>query len=158
LLLLTSTRIGHQTTPWCKPIVCTDELCAQRVLFPFILAILGVAGTTQHMYVYRNCLRIFFDERLLLTGKYSTYQVFLSPIMRYGQKHNSTMVFDASPGTAAPKMNKSFVHVAHVSSNGACPLYGYLKRPHSTITDGDMRWDSGCFLGGFGVGGHQTCN
>jgi hypothetical protein len=27
-----------------------------------------------------------------------------------GQKHNSTMVSDALPGTAAPKMNKSFAH------------------------------------------------
>jgi hypothetical protein len=26
------------------------------------------------------------------------------------QKHNSTMVSDASPGTADPKMNESFVH------------------------------------------------
>ncbi len=34
-----------------------------------------------------------------------------------GHKHNLTMVSDASPGTTTPKMKKSFVHVAHVSSN-----------------------------------------
>jgi hypothetical protein len=76
----------------------------------------------------------------------------------YGQKHNSTMVSDASPGTAAPKMNKSFIHMAHVSSNRACAQDGYLKRPHPIIIDGDMRWDSAWLLGGFGVGGHWTCN
>ncbi len=54
-------------------------------------------------------------------------------------KHNSTMVSDASPGTATPNMNKSFVHIAHVSSNRAFAQDGYLKRPHPTIIDGDMR-------------------
>jgi hypothetical protein len=55
------------------------------------------------------------------------------------------MVSDASPGTAAPKMNKSFVHMAHVSSNCACAQDRYLnlKRTHPTIIDGDMRWDRG---------------
>jgi hypothetical protein len=52
------------------------------------------------------------------------------------------MVPDASPGTAAPKMNKYFVHMAHVSSNRACAQDGYLKHPHLTIIDGDMRWES----------------
>jgi hypothetical protein len=68
------------------------------------------------------------------------------------------MVSDTPPGTAAPKMSKSFVHMAHVSSDCACAQDGYLKRPHPTIIDGDMRlmWDSGWFLGGFGVGGHRT--
>ncbi len=75
-----------------------------------------------------------------------------------GQKHNSTMVSDASPGTATPKMNKSFVHMVHVSSNRACAQDGYLKCPHPTIIDEDMRWDSGWFWGGFGVGGHWTRN
>jgi hypothetical protein len=75
-----------------------------------------------------------------------------------GHKHNSTMVFDASPGTAAPKMNKSFVHMAHVSFDGACAQDGYLKRPHLTIIDGDMTWGSGWFLGGFWVGEHRTRN
>jgi hypothetical protein len=51
------------------------------------------------------------------------------------------MVSDASPGPAAPKMNGSFVHMAHVSSDRACAWDGYLKRPHLTIIDGDMRWD-----------------
>jgi hypothetical protein len=73
-------------------------------------------------------------------------------------KNNSTMVPYASPGTAAPKMNKSFVDVAHVSSPRACAQDGYLKCPHPTIIDGDIRWDSGWFLGGFGVGGHRTRN
>ena len=68
------------------------------------------------------------------------------------------MVSDASPGTVAPKMNESFDHMAHVSSDCACAQDGYLKRPHPTINDGDMRWDSGWFLGGLGVGGHRTCN
>ncbi len=66
------------------------------------------------------------------------------------------MVSDASPGTAAPKMNESFIHMAHVSSDRAYAQDGYLKRPNLTIIDGDMRWDSGWFLGGFGVGGHRT--
>ncbi len=44
-----------------------------------------------------------------------------------GQKDNLTMVFDALPGPAAPKMNKFFVHMAHVSSNRACAQDGYLK-------------------------------
>ncbi len=73
-----------------------------------------------------------------------------------GQKHNLTMVSDASPGTADPKMNKSFVHMAHVSFDRVCAQDGYLKRSHLTIIDGDMRWDSGWVLGGFGVGGHRT--
>jgi hypothetical protein len=66
------------------------------------------------------------------------------------------MVSNASPGTAAPKMNKSFIHLAHMSPDHACAHDGYLKRPHPTIIDGDMRWDSGRFLGGFEVGGHRT--
>jgi hypothetical protein len=41
-----------------------------------------------------------------------------------GLKHYLTMVSDASPGTAAPKMNKSFVHMAHVSSDCACTQDG----------------------------------
>ncbi len=70
-------------------------------------------------------------------------------------KHNSTMVSDASPGTAAPNMNKYFVHMAHVSSDHAFTQDGYLKRPHPAIIDGDMRWDSGWFLAGFGIIGEQ---
>jgi hypothetical protein len=72
--------------------------------------------------------------------------------------HNSTMVSDASPDTAAPKINKSFVHMAHVSSDHACAQDGYLKRPHPNIIGGDVRCDSRWFLGGFGVGGHRTRN
>jgi hypothetical protein len=68
------------------------------------------------------------------------------------------MVSDASPGTMSPKMNKSFVHMAHVSSDCVCAQDAYLKWPYPTIIDGDMRWDSGWFLGGFGVGGHRTRN
>jgi hypothetical protein len=66
------------------------------------------------------------------------------------------MISNASPGIVAPKMSKYFVHIAHVSSNRACAQDGYLKHPHPTIIDGDMRWDSGWFFGGFGVGGHLT--
>ncbi len=62
------------------------------------------------------------------------------------------MVSNASPGTAAPKMNKSFIHMAHMSSKRACAQDGYLERPHPTIFDGDMRWDSDWFLSGVGVG------
>ncbi len=58
-------------------------------------------------------------------------------------KHNLTMVSDASPRTAAPMMNGCFIHMAHVSSDCACAQDGYLKRPHPTIIDGDMRYDSG---------------
>ncbi len=73
-----------------------------------------------------------------------------------GHKHNLTKVFDASPSTAAPKMNEYFVHMAHVSYDHACAQDVYLKRCHPTIFDGDMRGDSGWFLVGFGVGGHLT--
>ena len=73
-----------------------------------------------------------------------------------GHKNKSTIVSDASPGTASPKMNKSFVLMAHVSSNHACAQEGYLKRPHPTIIDGDMRWDSGWFLVSFRARGHWT--
>jgi hypothetical protein len=66
------------------------------------------------------------------------------------------MVSNASPGIAAPKINESFVHMAHVSSDRACAQDGYLKQPHPTIIDKDMRWDSGWFLAGFRVGGHWT--
>jgi hypothetical protein len=69
-----------------------------------------------------------------------------------GHKHNPTIVFNASPGTAA------FVHMAHVSSDRACAQDGYLKCPHPAIIDRDMRWDSGWFLDDLGVGGHRTCN
>jgi hypothetical protein len=68
------------------------------------------------------------------------------------------MVSDASPSTATPKMNEYFVLMAHMSYDRACAQDGYLKRPHLTIIDGDMRWDSGWFLGGFRVGGHRTLN
>jgi hypothetical protein len=66
------------------------------------------------------------------------------------------MVSDASSGTATPKMNESFVHTARVYCE--CAQDGYLKCPHLTIIDGDMRWDSGWVLGGLGVGGHWTRN
>ncbi len=46
--------------------------------------------------------------------------------------------------------------MAHVSSDLACIQDELLKRSHLTIIDGDMEWDSGWFLGGFGVGGHWT--
>jgi hypothetical protein len=59
------------------------------------------------------------------------------------------MVSDASPGTTAPKMNKYFVHMAHMFFDCACAQDCYLKCPHPTIIDGDMRWDSGWFLAGF---------
>jgi len=68
-------------------------------------------------------------------------------------KHNLTIVSDASPGTADPKMNESFVHTAQMSSDCSCAHDGYFKRPHPTIIDGDKRWDSGWFCVGFGVGG-----
>ncbi len=53
------------------------------------------------------------------------------------------MVSHASSDTSTHKMKESFVHMAHVSSNHACVQDGYLKFPHPTIIDGDMRWDSG---------------
>ena len=71
------------------------------------------------------------------------------------QKHNLTMVSDASTGTTDPKMHESFVHTAQMSSDCACAQDGYFKeRPHSTIINGDKRWDSVWFCVGFGVGGH----
>jgi len=48
------------------------------------------------------------------------------------------MVSDASPGTADPKMNESFVHTAHTSSDHARAQDGYFKHPHPTIIDGDV--------------------
>jgi hypothetical protein len=69
-----------------------------------------------------------------------------------GHKHDSTMVSDASPSTATPKMNKYFVHMAHVSYDRACAQDGYLKRPHPTIIDGDMTWDSSGFWLVLGLG------
>jgi hypothetical protein len=66
------------------------------------------------------------------------------------------MVSDDTSGTAAYKMKKSFLHLAHVSSNRACTQDGFLKHPHLTIIEGDMRWDCGWFLGCFQVGGHWT--
>jgi hypothetical protein len=67
------------------------------------------------------------------------------------------MVYDASPGTADPKMNELFVHTAHTSSDHARAQDGYFKRPHLTIIDGDMWSDIGRFLGDFGgFGGHLT--
>ncbi len=68
------------------------------------------------------------------------------------------MVSDASPGTADPKMNESFVHTVHTSSDRARAQDGYFKRPHPTIIDGDMWSDSGWLSGGFGVVGHLTRN
>ena len=65
---------------------------------------------------------------------------------------------DASPDTANPKMNKSYVHTAHTSSDRACAQDGYFKRPHLTIIDGDIWFDSGWVLGGFVVVGHLTRN
>ncbi len=71
-------------------------------------------------------------------------------------KHKSTMVSDASPGTADPEMNESFVHTAQMSSDRACAQDGYFKRPHSTIIDGDKRSDSGWVCVGFVVGRRFT--
>ncbi len=73
-------------------------------------------------------------------------------------KHNSTMVFDASPGNADLKMNESFVHTAQMSSDRACAQDGYFKRPHPTIIHGGTRSDRGWFCVGFGVGRRLTCN
>jgi hypothetical protein len=73
-----------------------------------------------------------------------------------GHKHNPTVISNASPSTTAPKMNEHFVHMAHMFYDHACAQDGYLKHPHLFIFDGDMRWDSGWFLVGFGVGGHLT--
>ncbi len=66
------------------------------------------------------------------------------------------MVFDASPGTADPKMNESRVHTAQMSSDHAYAQDGYFERPHPTIIDGDKRLDSGWFFVGFGVSGRLT--
>ncbi len=63
------------------------------------------------------------------------------------------MVSDASPGTAAPKMNKSFIHMVYVSSGRACAQEGYLKGPHPTIIDG---YEVGQWLGFGWFGGQGT--
>jgi hypothetical protein len=98
-----------------------------------------------------------FPEVALVT-KNGLSSLFIYKSTIDGQKHNSTMVLDASLGAATPKMNKSFVHMALVSADRACAQAGYLKCSHPIIIDGDMRWDSGWFLVGFGVGGHRTCD
>jgi hypothetical protein len=71
-------------------------------------------------------------------------------------KDNATMVYDASPGTADPKMNESFIHTAQMSSDRACAQDGYFKRPHPTIINGDKRSDIGWFCVGFRVAGQFT--
>jgi hypothetical protein len=71
-------------------------------------------------------------------------------------KHNLTMVSNASPGTANPKMNESFIHTVQMSSDRACTQDGYFKRPHPTIIDDDKRLDGGWFCVGFGVSGYLT--
>ena len=43
-------------------------------------------------------------------------------------KHNSTMVSDASPGNADPKMNESFVHTEHVGDGSM------MKHPPTRTT------------------------
>jgi hypothetical protein len=73
-------------------------------------------------------------------------------------KHNSTMVSDALSGTANPKMKKSFIYVAKMSSDRACAQDEYFKSPHLTIVDGDTRSGSGWCCVGFGVGGLLACN
>ncbi len=71
-------------------------------------------------------------------------------------KHNSTMVSDASPSTANPKMNELFVHTVQMFSDRACAQDGHFKHPYPTIIDGDKRSDSGWCCVGFGVGGRLT--
>ena len=51
------------------------------------------------------------------------------------------MVSIALPGTAAPNVNESLIHMAQVSSYYACAQDGYLKHPHPTNIEGDMRWE-----------------
>ena len=59
------------------------------------------------------------------------------------------MVSNASPRPTNPKINKLFVNTEETSSNHACALDRYLKRPYPTIIDGEMTSDSGWFLGSF---------
>ena len=68
------------------------------------------------------------------------------------------MASAASPRADDPKMMEPPASMAHASSSYACAEDGYFKRPHLTIIDGDMRWDSGWFLVGFGVAVHLTRN
>jgi hypothetical protein len=62
-----------------------------------------------------------------------------------------TIVSGALPGTANPKMNDSFVHMARASSYRACAQDECLKHPHLTIIGIDMRLDKGWFFVDFGV-------
>jgi hypothetical protein len=78
-------------------------------------------------------------------------------MLRFGQ-NTIRPFFYASPGTANPKMNESFLHTAHMSSNRACAQDGYFKCPHPTIIDDDKRSDSGWFCVGFGVGGRLVAH
>jgi hypothetical protein len=68
------------------------------------------------------------------------------------------MVSDASPRPTNCNINKSSVIVVQTPSFYACAEVTYLKHPHPTIIDEDMRPDSGWFLSGFWVVGHPIHN
>jgi hypothetical protein len=68
------------------------------------------------------------------------------------------MASDASPSPTDCNMNKLSNIVVQTLSYYACMEVAYLKCPHPTIIDEDMRWDNGWFLGGFGVVGHPIHN
>ena len=108
-------------------------------------------GDYSALYIFPSFVALLHKNPLYVECTSYSHNISLIYVqVLYGQKHNLTMVSDASPGTTAPKMNESFVHMAHMSSDHACAQDGYLKRLHLTIIDRDMRWDRGWFLGGFG--------
>ena len=67
------------------------------------------------------------------------------------------MVSDASPRPTNPNIKNKYSFLStyycnsETSSNHEYAQDGYLKRPHPTIIGGDIRSDSGWFLGGLGV-------
>jgi hypothetical protein len=74
-------------------------------------------------------------------------------------KHNSTMVSDASPGTAQPQDER--IIGSSCSADVFRTVHAHTgmvtsERPHPTIIDGNKRSDSGWFCVGFGVGGRLT--
>jgi hypothetical protein len=73
-----------------------------------------------------NCYAMTFwgDPLYVECTRYSCNTLLIYVKVLDGHKHNSTTVSDASPGTATPKMNKSFMHMARVSSDHSCKQDG----------------------------------
>ncbi len=77
------------------------------------------------LYIFPSFVALVHKYPLYVEStRYSCNLSLIYEQVHYSQKHNLTMVSDALPGTAAPKMNKSFIHMAHVSFNCAVHRMG----------------------------------